>query len=170
MSPEVHQRICAPVLSEDGGSFSKTGGSCSSWRDRTWKILRSYKYQKEMLLSLSSIKTFRLFFLEILDFQGEGPEFHSGRTRCILKFLVFPPLFFGSPFPSLGHLPSRSAYILSRAHVQGNLCLCLCFLFGSYTCFAQICGLPRRAGLMSDQDFFEQIRAIFQRFRNFSRV
>ena len=93
MSPKVHQRICAPVLSEDGGSFSKTGGSCSFWRSRTWKILRSYKYQKEMLLSLSSIKTFRLFFLEILDFQGEGPEFHSGRTRCILKFLVFPPSF-----------------------------------------------------------------------------
>ena len=88
-------------------------------------------------------------------------SFTKAELGAFWNFWYFPHLFFGSPFPSLGHLPSRSAYILSRAHVQGNLCLCLCFLFGSYTCFAQICGLPRRAGLMSDQDFFEQIGQFF---------
>ena len=95
-------------------------------------------------------------------------SFTKAELGAFWNFWYFPHLFFGSPFPSsLGHLPSRSAYILSRAHVQGNLCLCLCFLFGSYTCFAQICGLPRRAGLMSDQDFFEQIRAIFSKIPDF---
>ena len=119
-----------------------------------------------MFLSLSRINTFRVFVLGVLDFQGmDGPEFqHIRKNQALFEISIH---FRYSPFfllvniskCSLGHFPSHSAYILSRAHVQGNLCPCLCFLFGSCTSSFQICGLPGRAGLMLDRSFLEKKRA-----------